>query len=85
MSVKKPAVDISDVNICELCYLAALIDGEGAVEINKRDLYPLIRVGMRSLLPYELCMHACIENSGFSIWFLISSPPFYLMLFPPKI
>ena len=53
--VKKPKVDISDVNICELCYLAALIDGEGAVEIHKRDLYPLICIGMRSLLPYELC------------------------------
>ena len=55
MSVKEAAVDISDVSICELCYLAALIDGEGAVEIHKRDLYPLIRVGMRSLLPFELC------------------------------
>lgn len=65
MSVKKPEVDISDVDICELCYLAALIDGEGAIGIHGRDLYPHIRIGMRSLLPYKLCKKhgGCITKS----------------------
>lgn len=49
MSVKKLEVDFSNIDICERCYLAALIDGEGAIGIHIRDLYPLICVGMRSL------------------------------------
>jgi len=34
-------------------YIAGLVDGEGAIEIDKRN-DPRIRIGMKSLLPYEL-------------------------------
>ena len=73
MSVKKAEVDISDVGNCEWCYLAALIDGEGAIEIHKRDLYPMIRVGMRSLLPFKLCKrHGGVITKNY-----IRNVPFY--------
>ena len=73
MSVKKAEVDISDVSDCEWCYLAALIDGEGAIEIHKRDLYPMIRVGMRSLLPFKLCKrHGGVINKRYR-----RNAPFY--------
>lgn len=54
MKPKEPTPDILRMTTCESCYMAALIDGEGAIEIHKRDLYPQIRIGMRSRLPYEL-------------------------------
>jgi len=55
MMVVEPKMKFFEAPICELCYLAALIDGEGAIEIHGRDLYPGIRIGMKSLLPLELC------------------------------
>lgn len=52
MQIFKANVDIVDAPVCELCYLAALIDGEGSLDFSR--LSPRIRIGMESLLPFEL-------------------------------
>jgi len=43
---------IIDASCCERCYLAGLVDGEGAIDFG--GLSPRIRIGMMSILPWEL-------------------------------
>ena len=49
--VVEPETQIKDASPIELSYLAALIDGEGNLDINNKQ--PRIRVGMKSLEPLK--------------------------------